>query len=384
MQLSRMQDADLKGKKVALRLDLNVPVVKGEVTDFSRIDRAKDTILYLLNQGCRVSILAHFGRPKAKPDTENSLAFLPPVLSQRWGVPVSFNDPATPCTLLENTRFNAGEEADDATYAVQLASGVDAFVNDAFSVSHRAHASVHAITKLLPSYAGFAMQAELDALNAALGGTPKRPVAAIVGGSKISTKIDVLTNIVGKVDHLFLGGGMANTFLLAKGWNPQKSLVESSMLDVVAKINQAAQQAGCTIHLPVDVVAAESFSNDAPHKNVAVEAMPEGWMALDVGSQTTASWCATLATCHTLLWNGPLGAFEMPNFARATVALAQKAADLTQHGSLVSVAGGGDTLSALAYAGVSDRLSYVSAAGGAFLEWLEGKTLPGVAVLIKG
>ncbi len=387
---------DLKGKTVLVRLDLNVPTADGAVTDHTRIDRVKPTIDALRARGAKTVILSHFGRPKAAPDAKYSLGFLPPVLSARWGVPVSF---AADCVgvpaqsavaaladggvlLLENVRFHAGEEKDDAAFAAQLAQLGQYYINDAFSVSHRAHASVHALATLLPSCAGLTMQAELKALDAAVA-NPKRPVAAIVGGAKVSTKLDLLGNLVAKMDVLVLGGGMANTFLASRGWKPEASLYEADMLDTARAISAKAEECGCRIVLPVDGVVAEAYAPDARHVVCGRADMPSGWQALDIGPDSVKLVTEALENCKTVLWNGPMGVFEMPAFANGTNDLARWVAARTKAGKIVSVAGGGDTVSALAQAGVIDDLTYVSTAGGAFLEWLEGKDLPGVSILAK-
>ncbi len=373
---------DIKGKTVLLRLDLNVPVDDaGKVTDFTRIDRVKPTIAELQKRGSKIIILSHFGRPKGGPDPKYSLAFLAPVLSERWGTPVSFESDGD-IVLKENMRFNAGEEKDDPAYAAQLAKLGDLYVNDAFSVSHRAHASVHGIARLLPSDAGLTMMAELKALDAAIA-NPKRPVGAIVGGSKISTKLDLLGNLVTQMDVLVLGGGMANTFAAANGWNPQKSLFEADMLDTARAIMQKAEESGCQIILPVDCVAADDFSATANTKVIDRTDIPAGWQSLDIGPESVKLVEEALEDCQTILWNGPVGVFEIPAFAGGTNTLAKWVAARTKTGSVTSVAGGGDTVAALAQAGVTDDFTYISTAGGAFLEWLEGKELPGVAILEK-
>ncbi len=373
---------DIKGKTVLLRLDLNVPVDDaGKVTDFTRIDRVKPTIENLHKRGAKIVILSHFGRPKGGPDPKYSLQFLAPVLSQRWGTDVSFEGQGD-IVLKENMRFNPGEEKDDAGFAAQLARLGDLYVNDAFSVSHRAHASVHGIAKLLPSDAGMTMDAELSALDAAVA-NPARPVAAIVGGSKISTKLDLLGNLVRKMDVLVLGGGMANTFAAAKGWNPQKSLYEADMLDTARAITAQAEESGCQIILPVDCVAADDYAPNANTKIVDRNDIPAGWQSLDIGPESVKLIEEALEDCKTILWNGPVGVFEMPAFANGTNNLAKWVAERTKTGAVVSVAGGGDTVAALAQAGVTDDFTYISTAGGAFLEWLEGKELPGVAILAK-
>jgi len=394
--MTTIENADLNNKTVLIRLDLNVPVQDHVVSDFTRIDRVKPTIDLLRKKGAKTVILSHFGRPKAKADPELSLTFLQPVLTQHWGCQVSF---ANDCTgnvakdavahlksgdvlLLENVRFHPGEEKDDPAFAQQLASLGDVYVNDAFSVSHRAHASVHAIAKILPALPGLSMQAELNALSAAVA-NPKRPVAAIVGGAKVSTKLDLLGNLVTKMDYLVLGGGMANTFLASQGWNPEASLYEADMLDTAREISARAQESGCRIILPTDGVMAAGYAADAEHRITSRPDIPAGWQVLDIGPDSVHLITEALEDCKTIVWNGPMGVFEWPNFAKGTNALAKWVADRTQSGRIVSVAGGGDTVSALAQAGVIDQMSYVSTAGGAFLEWLEGKDLPGVSVLTE-
>ncbi len=374
---------DLNNKTVLLRLDLNVPVDdSGKVTDFTRIDRVKPTIEALRKRNAKIIILSHFGRPKGKPDAAFSLQFLAPVLSERWGTQVAFEGEQGNIVLKENLRFNPGEEKDDPAFAADLAKLGQFYINDAFSVSHRAHASVHAIAKLLPSEPGLSMQAELTALEAAVA-RPKKPVAAIVGGSKVSTKLDLLGNLVTKMDILVLGGGMANTFLASRGWNPEKSLYEPDMLDTARAISAKAEENGCHIVLPVDGVAAEKYGADAKHVICARTDMPKDWEVMDIGPDSVKLIEEALADCKTIVWNGPMGVFEMANFAKGTNALAKFVAERTKSGKSVSVAGGGDTVSALAQAGVLDDFTYISTAGGAFLEWLEGKTLPGVAILAK-
>lgn len=381
---------NIQGKLVLLRLDLNVPVDDVmRVTDTTRIDRAKDTVLRLSAMGAKIVILSHFGRPKGKKDAAYSLSFLPPVLEDRWGIPVGFVDDCLtdPCgadrgiVLMENMRFYAGEEACDPDFTSKIAGGKgDIYVNDAFSVSHRAHASTEGLAHLLPAYAGCAMQRELSALESALG-NPDRPVAAIVGGAKISTKLDVLHNLVDKVDVLILGGGMANTFLYAAGAEMGQSLCETDMKEQALAIFEKAQEVGCQILLPMDGKAALEFKADAVYDLVPTTAIPANRMVLDIGDQTVAAINGVLDQCKTLVWNGPLGAFEIAPFDAGTNAVARYAASLVKAGKIKAIAGGGDTVSALAKAGAVDGMTYVSTAGGAFLEWLEGKTLPGVDAL---
>jgi phosphoglycerate kinase len=392
-----LDDIAVAGKRVVLRADLNVPLQDGKVADETRIRRLTPTIEELLRKGARIVLLSHFGRPggKAKPDL--SLKPLAEALGRALGgKPVAFaGDCVGPTALaaaaglkpgeivlLENLRFHAAEEANDADFARQLAALGEIYVNDAFSCAHRAHASTAAIAALLPAVAGRLMEAELKALGRALE-SPARPVAAIVGGAKISTKLELLGNLVAKVDHLVIGGGMANTFLNAQGIAVGKSLCERDMADAARAVMAKAKAAGSAVHLPVDVVAATAFEAKAPHAVVAADRVPAERMILDAGPATVAALGALLAELRTLVWNGPLGAFEIAPFDAATNAVAKVAADLTQKGRLLTVAGGGDTVAALAAAGVVDRFSYVSTAGGAFLEWLEGRTLPGVAALEK-
>ena len=390
-----IDDLDVSGKRVLLRGDLNVPMADGRVTDTTRIDRLAPTIAELANNGARVALMSHFGRPKGKADPSLSLRPLVEPLSDALdGKKVEFAEdcvgPAAERTvaalkdgdvaLLENLRFHPGEEANDPAFAQALARLGDLFVNDAFSAAHRAHASTEGIAHLLPSAAGRLMQAELAALGKALE-APERPVGAIVGGAKVSTKIDLLSNLVTKVDLLVIGGAMANTFLHALGTDVGRSLCERDMADIALDIMAAADGSGCDIGLPTDVVVARDFKEGAPHDAVPLAAVPADAMILDVGPGTAQALAARLGELKTLVWNGPLGAFEVPPFDAGTVLVAQAAAALTRAGALVTVAGGGDTVAALTQSGVVDDFTYVSTAGGAFLEWLEGKELPGVAAL---
>jgi phosphoglycerate kinase len=385
------------GRRVLLRADLNVPVREGRITDLTRLERLTPTIRELAAAGARVIVASHFDRPKGRPVPSMSLAPVAAALGEVLGRPVAF---ATDCIgaaaadavagladgdvlVLENTRFYGGEEANDADFSRALAELADIYVNDAFSAAHRAHASTEGVARHLPAYAGRLMQAELEALDNALG-RPQRPVAAIVGGSKVSTKLELLGNLVSRVDLLVIGGAMANTFLAAQGIGVGKSLQEPDMHETARRIARQAEAAGCRLVLPVDAVVARAFAPNPPTETVPITAVPADTMILDVGPASVDALADSLATVRTLVWNGPLGAFETPPFDRATVRLAQIVAELTEAGRLVSVAGGGDTVSALRHAGVADRLSYVSAAGGAFLEWMEGKTLPGVAALQPG
>jgi phosphoglycerate kinase len=384
----------LKGRRVLLRVDLNVPMEGGRVTDSTRIDRVVPTIREIADQGAKVILLAHFGRPKGKREPKDSLQPVAPALSSALGRPVAF---ATDCVgeeaakavaalrdgdvlLLENTRFHAGEEKNDAAFADALAANGDVYVNEAFSAAHRAHASTEGLAHRLPAYAGREMQAELDALTKGLE-SPQRPVIALVGGAKVSSKIDLLENLVAKVDMLVIGGGMANTFLHAQGKAVGKSLCEKDLAETAMRILDAAEKAGCRIILPVDAVAATEFKAQAPHETVTVDTVPDGSMILDAGPRSVAEINAAIDAAKTLVWNGPLGAFELAPFDAATVAAARHAATRTRDGRLVSVAGGGDTVAALNHAGVAADFTYVSTAGGAFLEWLEGKALPGVEAL---
>lgn len=378
---------DVNGQLVLLRLDLNVPVDDdGHVTDTTRIDRVKDTVLALKDKGARIAILSHFGRPKGQKNMDYSLSFLPPILTKQWGVDVSFTDDCLSesegdITLMENVRFYDGEESCDPEFVAKLVGGKgDVFVNDAFSASHRAHASTEGLAHALPSYAGLSLQAELEALDAALG-DPDRPVAAIVGGAKISTKLDVLHNLVEKVDILILGGGMANTFLYAVGADLGNSLCEEDMKDQALAIFEKAEEAGCAILLPSDGKAADEFKAGANFDIVPMTAVASDKMVLDIGDQSIESICAILDQCKTLIWNGPVGAFEIAPFDQGTVAIAKYAASKVGSDELKVIAGGGDTVAALAHAGVVDQMTYVSTAGGAFLEWMEGKDLPAIAAL---
>lgn len=388
-----LDDLAPKGKVVLLRADLNVPMQDGKVTDATRIARLVPTLRELAAKGAKTVILSHFGRPKGK-DASMSLAPVGKVLTEHFGRPVGFvNDcigeaPQTAIAkmqdgdviLLENVRFYPEEEKDDPVFAAKIASLGQVYVNDAFSCAHRAHATTHGIAKLLPAYAGRLMEAELNALGAALE-SPQRPVVAIVGGAKISTKLDLLNNLVTKIDVLALGGGMANTFLAAQGAPVGKSLCERDMKEQALKIIQTAESHNCKIVLPVDAVVSNEFRPNPPVQNIAVENVHDNQMMLDIGKETVDELGKVIGGAKTVLWNGPMGAFETPPFDQGTTALAKKVADLTQSKSLVSVAGGGDTVSALAHAGVEDKMTYVSTAGGAFLEWCEGKTLPGVQIL---
>ena len=387
--------ADLAGKRVLVRADLNVPMDGARVTDDTRLKVLVPTIEELAAKGAIVLLLSHFGRPKGETRPDMSLAQLVMPLHRLTGRSVRFvEDCAGPeaeravaimlpgnVAILENTRFHDGEEANDPALAQGMAALGDYYVNDAFSAAHRAHASTEGVARLLPAFAGRAMERELKALEAALG-NPERPVAAVVGGAKVSTKLAVLGHLVGKVDHLIIGGGMANTFLAARGVDVGKSLHEKDLLGEADSIFERAEAAGCTIHLPYDVVVAKEFAPNPPSlRTCNVHEVAADEMILDVGPAAVEAIADVLKTCRTLVWNGPLGAFETPPFDAATVALARTAAALTKDGSLVSVAGGGDTVAALNHAGVAADFTFVSTAGGAFLEWMEGRVLPGVAAL---
>jgi len=386
---------DLTGKRVLVRVDLNVPMNGASVADDTRLRALLPTVLELSDKGAIVLLLSHFGRPKGQSRPDMSTAQLVRPLAGLSGRSVRFiEDCQGPQAergiatmlpgnigILENTRFHAGEERNDPELARGMAALGDYYINDAFSVSHRAHASTEGVAHLLPSFAGRAMEAELSALEKALG-DPERPVAAVVGGAKVSTKLAVLGHLVSKVDHLIIGGGMANTFLAARGVDVGKSLCEKELIGEAESIFERAEAAGCTIHLPYDVVVAKEFAPNPPSlRTCNVHEVAADEMILDLGPAAIEALADALKTCRTLVWNGPLGAFETPPFDAATVALAQTAAALTQDGSLVSVAGGGDTVAALNQAGVTEDFTFVSTAGGAFLEWMEGRQLPGVAAL---
>jgi phosphoglycerate kinase len=394
MNFRTLDTADVRGKRVLLRADLNVPVRDGRITDLTRLERLTPTIRELADKGARVIVVSHFDRPNGKVVPGMSLRPISAALRDVLGHDVFFADDCIgpiaeeavarlepgQVLVMENTRFHAGEEENDPEMARRLAALADIYVNDAFSAAHRAHASTEGVARHLPSMAGRLMQRELEALTDALE-HPERPVGAIVGGSKVSTKLALLGNLVGKVDVLVIGGAMANTFLAAQGVGVGKSLQEADMHQTARDILTRARQAGCDIILPVDAVTATEFRAHAPTRTVKIGEVPADSMILDVGPATVAQLTARLATLRTLVWNGPLGAFETPPFDTATVALAQAVAAATDTGKLRSVAGGGDTVAALKHAGVIDRISYVSTAGGAFLEWLEGKLLPGIQAL---
>jgi phosphoglycerate kinase len=399
MQLDKLKTTDglsVAGKRVLVRADLNVPVADGRVTDATRLTRLVPGLQDLARRGAKVIVLSHFGRPKGTPVPEMSLKPVAEALGGALGQKVAFADDCVGdvaakavadladggILVLENLRFHKGEEKNDPALAAELAKLGDIFVGDAFSCAHRAHASTDAITRLLPSYAGPLLMEEINALRTALE-RPQRPTAAVVGGAKVSTKIPVLTNLMAKVDYLIIGGGMANTFLLANGYAVGKSLAEPDLVDTAREIMASAKAKGCTILLPVDGVVAAEFKAGAPSRVVSVTDIPADQMVLDVGPQSVAALSKVIEGCRTLLWNGPLGAFEISPFGEGTFALARQAAAMTKAGRLVSVAGGGDTVAALNAAGVTDDFTYVSTAGGAFLEWLEGRELPGVAALAR-
>jgi len=382
---------DIAGKRVLVREDLNVPMADGAVTDDTRLRAAVPTVAELADKGAKVIVLAHFGRPKGQRNPEMSLALVTRPFEQVLGCPVRFIDTDGAAeavamlrdgdvAVLENTRFDPGEEKNDPATIDRFAALGDLYVNDAFSAAHRAHASTEGLAHRLPAFAGRQMEAELDALDQALG-APEHPVAAVVGGAKVSSKLDVLRHLVDKVDHLIIGGGMANTFLAARGVNVGKSLAEHDLTGTAEEIFDAADRAGCTIHLPYDVVVATEFRPNPPTRTVNVHEVAPDEMILDIGPAATEALGDVLKNCRTLVWNGPLGAFETPPFDAATMSLAHTVAALTRDGSLVSVAGGGDTVAAINQAGVAGDMTFISTAGGAFLEWMEGKDLPGVRAL---
>ncbi len=389
-----LDQADVKGKRVLLRVDLNLPMENGKISDATRIERIAPTIKELTTKGARVILLAHFGRPKNGPDAENSLQPIAAALPEHLGAPVAFaSDCIGPVAedavanlkdgdilLLENTRFHKAEEKNDAAFVAALAKLGDLYVNDAFSAAHRAHASTEGLAHVLPAYAGRGMQAELEALTKALE-TPNRPVAAIVGGAKVSTKLELLGNLSKKVDFIIIGGGMANTFLAAQGAKVGKSLCEHDLVGTALEMIAQAKAAKCEIVLPSDVVVAKEFKAHAASRVTDAQHVADDEMILDAGPRSVAEIEKIIGACKTLVWNGPFGAFELQPFDAATNAVARTAADLTKKGALVTVAGGGDTVSALNQSGAADSFTYISTAGGAFLEWLEGKVLPGVEAL---
>ena len=394
MNFKTLDDFDLTDKRVLVRVDINVPMADGKVTDTTRMEAIRPTVTEIVQKGGLPILLAHFGRPKGQPNHDMTLARLMDPLAEVLGYPVKF---APDCVgamadkavdemiqgtvlMLENTRFHSEEEANDPAFAKALAAHGDLYCNDAFSAAHRAHASTEGVARHLPSCAGRLMQAELEALGKALS-DPERPVVAVVGGAKVSTKLELLGNLIDRVDQIVIGGGMANTFLAAQGVDVGTSLCEHDLADTARDIMAKAGTAGCELVLPVDVVVAREFAAGAASETVAADACPAEAMILDAGPASVEAIAARFEAAKTLVWNGPLGAFEIEPFDMATNAAAQKAAELTQAGKLLSVAGGGDTVAALNGAGVAEQFAYVSTAGGAFLEWLEGKTLPGVAAL---
>ncbi len=382
------------GKTALVRVDLNVPMQDGKVSDFTRVERVAPTVRELAKKGAKVVLLSHFGRPKGQAVPEMSLAAVADAMASHLDMNIAFGKDCIGAeakavieglenggvTLLENVRYHAGEEKNDPGFAAELAKLGDFYVNDAFSCSHRAHASTEALAHLLPAFAGRNMEAELKALSAALE-APERPVMAIVGGAKISTKLDLLFNLIEKVDHLVIGGGMANTFLNAQGIDVGASLCEHDLADTASEILSKAETVGCNIFLQADAVLAKEFKANAENRTAPVSEVASDEMMLDMGATSAVDLKTKLASCKTLIWNGPLGAFEIDPFGAATFTVAEEAAKLTEEGKLVSVAGGGDTVAALAKAGVSDSFTYISTAGGAFLEWMEGKELPGVKAL---
>ncbi len=396
MEYSTLDDIEIDGRTVLTRVDLNVPVQDGRISDATRIDRVVPTVRDILAKGGKPVLLAHFGRPEGRFVRSMSLGFLPPVLEAKLGVSVSFAENCVGKTaqtavgalngnsvlLLENVRFHSGETANDPEFVASLAVLGDIYCNDAFSASHRAHASTEGLARHMPACAGRLLQAELAALEAALG-SPDRPLMAIVGGAKVSTKLTLLGNLIGKVDHLVIGGGMANTFLAANGLPVGRSLAEHGMVDSAREVMKCARSADCELLLPMDITVARGLEPHAASETLPADTCPTDAMILDVGPTTARRILETAGSCSTLIWNGPLGAFETPPFDASTLSIAKGVADLTRSGPITSVAGGGDTVAALKKAGVADRLSYVSTAGGAFLEWMEGRSLPGVAALAR-
>ncbi len=393
-EFNTLDKADVAGKRVLVRCDLNVPMKDGAVTDMTRIERSAETVRELVGKGAKVILMTHLGRPKGEVKPEFTVKPVADAMGTVLGQPVAFAEDCIgpkaaeavaaladgQVLMLENLRFHKGEEKNDSAFIDALAANGEVYVSDAFSTSHRAHASTEGLAHRMPAFAGRLMAQELEALTRALE-NPLRPTAAVVGGAKVSTKLDVLGNLVEKVDVVIIGGGMANTFLFAQGKDVGSSLCEKDMADTAREIMAKAEKSGCAVLLPQDVVVATKFEANAPNQTVSADAVPSDQMILDAGPEAVESARAKVATCKTLLWNGPLGAFEIKPFDAATNALAQAVAELTTNNGLLSVAGGGDTVAALANAGVQDKFSYVSTAGGAFLEWIEGKTLPGVAAL---
>lgn len=395
--IRRIQDAEVAGKRVLVRVDFNVPMKDGAVTDSTRLEAALPTIDHLVERGAKVILMAHFGRPKGQRVAEMSLEPVCQPLADLMGVELGFVDDTAgddaasavadmqdgDILLLQNTRFEAGEEKNESGFAEDLARLGDLYVNDAFSAAHRAHASTEGVARLLPAYAGLAMQREIDHLVAALE-APERPVIALVGGAKVSTKLDLLQNLVKKVDMLFVGGGMANTLLFAQGVEVGASLCEKDMVDTARLILAAAEESGCKLMLPSDVILATEFKPNPVTRLAAVNDVQRDEMILDCGPATIVALSQAMNDAKTLIWNGPLGAFETPPFETATMTAAQQAAEMATRGELIAVAGGGDTVAAMNMAGIADDLTFISTAGGAFLEWMEGKVLPGVDVLTEG
>ncbi len=396
MDFKKLKDLDVTNKTILLRADLNVPRQGNVVTDTSRIDRLLPTIEYLRKQGAKILILSHFGRPEGEQNPEMSLAFLVPIVEKQWNCPVKFSPVCIGETaqniaksaksgdviLMENLRFHKGEKANDPDFAKELAKLGDIYINDAFSASHRVHASTVGLPELMPHAAGLLMEEELSALNKALE-TPIKPVLAVVGGAKISTKLSVLENLIEKVDYLVLGGGMANTFLYAKGVDMKSSLCEKDMSKTALSIMEKAKSIGCEIILPKDVIVVEELKENAGHKCVDIDDIPDSHMAIDIGAQTISYISEKITLSKTVVWNGPMGVFEIKPFDNGTNKIAQTVAEQTIAGNCISIAGGGDTVAALENANAAADFSYISTAGGAFLEWLEGKELAGVAALIK-
>ncbi|MBX4335846.1 phosphoglycerate kinase [Bartonella raoultii] len=397
MGFRTLDDVDVEGKRVLVRVDFNVPMAQGKVCDETRLKRHKETIIELKKRGAKIILLSHCGRPKGKVEPEFSLRPVVQVLEKIIKQPVMFVPECIGVAvetavrdlqnggvlLLENVRFHSGEEKNDCCFAEALAKQGDLYVNDAFSVSHRAHASLEGITHLLPSYAGRSLQYELQALEKGLG-NPARPVVALVGGAKVSSKLFVLNHLVEKVNYLVIGGGMANSFLAAQGIQVGKSLCEHALMETVKKVIEKAQKYQCTLLLPVDAIVGFRFEKDAPHRLYDIGDIPEEGMILDIGMRSIAHINAVIDKAATLVWNGPLGVFEMSPFDKGTIAVARHAAERSLDGKLVSIAGGGDTVFALNHADVANDFTYLSTAGGAFLEWMEGKTLPGILALMQG
>ena len=386
--IDEMHSKDLKGQTILMRVDFNCPLANGKVSDATRIDRIMPGIQSLLKTGASIILLSHLGRPKGQIVPEMSLAPICAYIEQNYQLSVPLishmdrleSPVAGSLVMAENLRFWPEEEANEASFAKKLARAGDMYVNDAFSCAHRAHASTHALAQHLPAYAGPTLMREVHALKTVLD-TPKRPVVAVVGGAKISTKLDVLTHLISRVDHLILGGGMANTFLAAKGYNMARSLMEADLLDIANAVLRRAESQDCIIHLPADGQAAREFKQGTTSRTIFNEGLAEDEMMLDIGPKAIADYSAVIANAKCVLWNGPMGAFEIPPFDVGTSALAKSVAQATAAGEIISIAGGGDTVAALNHAGCVDAFSYVSLAGGAFLEWIEGRELPGIAIL---